>query len=84
MPIRSISRHYLGMETLSEEGIIAATKAYGNTVNICEAYYLLAEQKLMHGYTVGARKLLKKGEKACPTNIPEYYLTRSLLNWLGR
>lgn len=83
-PVRLVSRHYLGMEALTEEEIIKATEKNGTPAELCETYYLLAEQRLLHGYTIGARKLLKKGEKACPKDIPDYYLTRSLLNWLGR
>ena len=83
-PVRAISRHYLGMEALSEDDIILAAEKEGNPEELCETYYLLAEQRLTHGFTVGARSLLKKGEESCPRDIPDYYLTRSLLNWMGR
>jgi len=83
-PIRAISRHYIGMESLGEEGMIASAKEKGTPVELCETYYLLAEQRLMHGFTIGARSLLKDGEKICPTDIPEYFLTRAMLRWLGR
>jgi tetratricopeptide (TPR) repeat protein len=82
--IRAISRHYLGMEAREEKEIILEAENSGDAALMCDTYYLLAEQRLMHGFTVGARKLLKKGEKTCPKDIPEYYLNRSLLNWLGR
>jgi tetratricopeptide (TPR) repeat protein len=82
--IRAISRHYLGMEAREEDDIIKAAEGSGDAALMCDTYYLLAEQRLMHGFTVGARSLLKKGEKVCPRDIPEYYLNRSLLNWLGR
>jgi tetratricopeptide (TPR) repeat protein len=85
--IRTVSRYYLGMDTVTEKDVLAEARRgkdeQKRQERLCEAYYYLGEQRLLREDRKGAEEFFRKGIETNVHFLPEYSASQAVLRLMG-